>query len=737
MSRVRWLPWVILYLLAVGYALAPAPLPTPPARSHLALATSLLETGSPLIDRYLTQAIPPEPFPSRPEAGVALAYANGHFFSDRPPGLAVVALPFLTAGRVVTGAQSGPLAAQNWALLLPALAAAAAVLATYWVARLLQLPRWLAGLAAATLALAPPFVTAARSFDVQTPAAALLLLATGLVIQTRHRPERAVEAMLFAGLAVGGLVLLEPALAVLVIPFALVAARVAGRPRWRALVLPAGWTLALLVQLGYNTIALGAPWRFTFQSSYYLIWARSLSATYLNSPLPGLGVMFAGPGAAVAATLLTVLALAGARPRLRRQPVAVWLLLSGSAVPLLLAASSRWSGPPLSYSGVAGLALPGALILAAMTAHALFGQSGPFRFLGLALPVAGCLAALAMTITTMAPSGLALPAGPLAGLTAGVLILGALSVLAAPRWHGRRRRLVSSLLVAGVALATMAGLPARFPTPEIFASAEAANTGRGNLLANPAFERTGTAKNPAPGWDVRGPVRSAPGLRGRGLALGPGAASLTGPLVQAWGTRLYRAGISVRGSGTVRLLWAFQDDTHRVVGQGASPPVQIDATWQPLRAEFAAPLDATGLQLTVQQEGAEVAVDEASLEEVGPRVEPLPDGAVAALAFSFDWETAMGGLVHSRGLTTHDLAYATERGLRMRQGTDNLAAMFGEKDIKATFYATGYNLLDGNREHRQFAGNPTYRWASLANWWATDYWQTHGWYSDDPFGTVQ
>ena len=121
----------------------------------------------------------------------------------------------------------------------------------------------------------------------------------------------------------------------------------------------------------------------------------------------------------------------------------------------------------------------------------------------------------------------------------------------------------------------------------------------------------------------------------------------------------------------------------------------------------------------------------------GVRVEPYPNAQQAALAFSFDWETAMGGPGHSKGAAEHDVAEATRRGLAMREGADFLLDLFATHQISATFYATGYNLLDGNPERRQFAGNPTYTWARPKWGWPTDYWTTHPWYSDDPFGTIE
>ncbi len=118
------------------------------------------------------------------------------------------------------------------------------------------------------------------------------------------------------------------------------------------------------------------------------------------------------------------------------------------------------------------------------------------------------------------------------------------------------------------------------------------------------------------------------------------------------------------------------------------------------------------------------------------RVEPWPNNARAALAFSFDWESAMGGPIHSKGMMTHDPASGAAEGGRMRMGTEQLLALFASNHISATFYATGYDLLDGNTARTAYLGNPQYKWAGAKNGWGSDYWLTHGWYSDDPFSTV-
>jgi len=118
-------------------------------------------------------------------------------------------------------------------------------------------------------------------------------------------------------------------------------------------------------------------------------------------------------------------------------------------------------------------------------------------------------------------------------------------------------------------------------------------------------------------------------------------------------------------------------------------------------------------------------------------IESHPNGTQGSVAFSFDWESAMGGALRSFGMKEHDPSIAAIHGLKMRQGADWLNKLFSDSKIEATFYGTGYNLLDGNTQRNTFSGDPIYKWAGPKNRWETDYWLTHKWYSDDPFGTYQ
>jgi hypothetical protein len=193
----------------------------------------------------------------------------------------------------------------------------------------------------------------------------------------------------------------------------------------------------------------------------------------------------------------------------------------------------------------------------------------------------------------------------------------------------------------------------------------------------------------------------------------------------------------------VRELWF--GPAFNLISFKDNPPWQVtthassgpdDSTDEFYTGVFQAPAGATRLQLEIRNTNDKgVTLSQIGLFPEGVYVEPHPNGTQGAIAFSFDWESAMGGPVHSQGMTVHDVAGATEHGLLMRQGADWLKKLFADNKVDATFYSTGYNLLDGNTQHLTFSGNPTYKWASEKNNWNSNYWLTHPWYSDDPFGT--
>ncbi len=203
----------------------------------------------------------------------------------------------------------------------------------------------------------------------------------------------------------------------------------------------------------------------------------------------------------------------------------------------------------------------------------------------------------------------------------------------------------------------------------------------------------------------------------------------------------------------VRMLWF--DPAHDVLSWNDSPewtvPGDTSYTNEPQfhTAAYAAPPNAAYLRLQIRNanplyltqpetsSNTTIWITQPKLSPEGIYVESHPNATSGSLAFSFDWETAMGGAIHSKGDANHDVAGAAQHGLDMRQGAGWLNDLFVTNHISATFYSTGYNLLDGNTEHLTFNGDPTYTWASPKNGWGSDYWLTHPWFSDDPFGTYQ
>lgn len=119
-------------------------------------------------------------------------------------------------------------------------------------------------------------------------------------------------------------------------------------------------------------------------------------------------------------------------------------------------------------------------------------------------------------------------------------------------------------------------------------------------------------------------------------------------------------------------------------------------------------------------------------------IRPWPAGYNAAVSFSYDWETTMGGLVHSRSIDDPNAELdPLIRGMRMRVGLTNTLALFAPYHYPATYYVNGYNFLWGNRDRRMFMGDPTFDWASSVNGWRGDTWLQQPWFSVDPYGDYQ
>jgi hypothetical protein len=222
-----------------------------------------------------------------------------------------------------------------------------------------------------------------------------------------------------------------------------------------------------------------------------------------------------------------------------------------------------------------------------------------------------------------------------------------------------------------------------------------------------------------------------------------------------------------KGATRAQVVFRWFDDSGAELALAASDwqPValwQPGATgWSPLNAAFQAPRGAAQLRVQIRPaadnrlyldamhvrrgrwglgDGAWGITPPSPTSQLPSPVslQLWPNGAAAALSFSFDWETTMGGLIHSRSLAADDLNNAEDprlRGLRMRDGITTTLELFREYDVRATYYATGYNFLNGNPERRTFMGNPTFGWATTENGWRRD-WSSTPWFGSDPYGTI-
>lgn len=215
-------------------------------------------------------------------------------------------------------------------------------------------------------------------------------------------------------------------------------------------------------------------------------------------------------------------------------------------------------------------------------------------------------------------------------------------------------------------------------------------------------------------------------------------------------------------STRARIVFYWFDRQNHLIDQSITDwqPItlwQIDnqpSNWSIIHGSFTAPQQAKQLRIAIQPSSDDriyldamqvrpiiiyTAKDIDRNEKPNSFVRSWPYGAEGALSISFDWETAMGGLTHSRSV---DDLYSNRdpllRAMRMREGVTTTLRLLEPHDISATYYANGYNFLLGNVEQHQFMGNPTFTWATTEEPynWQTDQWIQNPWFSHDPYGTV-
>ncbi len=291
-----------------------------------------------------------------------------------------------------------------------------------------------------------------------------------------------------------------------------------------------------------------------------------------------------------------------------------------------------------------------------------------------------------------------------------------------------------------------------------------------NLLPNADLAQTDQGSPLPQGW-----AAGAPGVQvgefavdgdGRALQLLGIANYIQTPQLAVQPGRTYCfTGLAITDShqgSTARLQVAFHwlDAQGQLLHSDTAPwqeavlwqPDAIPDSWATIMAAFRAPPDAAALRVRLHPSSDDrIYVDAMQVRQGGialPRsdppadlpltIMPWPENQRAALSFSFDWDTAMGGLIHSRSVADPNCDQdPVARGLRMREGITTTLDIFRPHNIRATYYATGYNFLSGNTEQREFMGNPVYAWANTENRWLSDQWTETPWFAPDPYGTVQ
>lgn len=307
-------------------------------------------------------------------------------------------------------------------------------------------------------------------------------------------------------------------------------------------------------------------------------------------------------------------------------------------------------------------------------------------------------------------------------------------------WFKRTLFLLAAVGLAGLAIAAAWRLAQRTPTTPLYAS--------GNLLVNPGFQEDANGDGLPDGWET-GPATElsewliTPEAGGYSLRMTGSASYIRSCAIATWPGKIYQLSLQALTdadqANRLQAIFLWENSRREVILRQEGDWQQVPARqWRLLAYSAQAPAGAAGLTILLRPAGDDpVYVDDLSLAESGVRLELFPDYAHAALAFTLDWETAMGGLIHSRSDDSYDPATAEERGLAMRQGTVDLLALFERYGVRATWYAAGYSILPGNPKGTTFSGDPTYPWASQDHGWLNDRWLSTPWFGDDPHGTAQ
>lgn len=775
-----WVPMLWLAgLLALLYFVSAQPLvkSDSAAGSNLALQSALTLNRTFSIDHFTEYTArnmsPVATYMASPTDYLNLSYFQGHYYSDQAPGLALLTAPMFEFGRFMgvlyevidPGSEYNSAVTATYDILACVLLGVATMLLVYAAACKLGSANASARYAAVALGFSSGLWGAATNFKPQILSLALLSLALLLSIPPLPRdlakphPMETLELSWGRGLSIG--LILGFATVVdytnivwtLIFAIYLIAARrISFKPISSLLAPLVGWVVGLLPLIIYNTVIFGKPWAFTYSFNVGDKSGQSVSSHFLsNFDLNDLqNALFTG-GRAMLGPFLIFFGIWGLAAlfvqRGKRKEAALFLALIVASFVLGLLHH------PVGQEGLKAEFMVGVLPPLAI-ATAVWHERFQF-FTRLDQKWVPYLAVVGMAIYYfISPPGPFLPNFGNLLYMAPLIIIAGLVIVAWQLMHNLdKQRKVINLGLATIIILLLFTAAFGPVTP-----AFAVTNGRygNNLLYNWQLSYNASSKA-YDGWYVSGSTTAA---KPSGMNLN-GNATLEPYLASAQGGKAYYLSfaVNVQTAATLQVSWIWTDEAHEPTGD-------FEATYnlnnsQTITDNRAAPAGTNYLQLIFHQTGGQASYTNFALLDNSVRIEPMPNYNVAALAFTFDWESAMGGLIHSQGGSGTFLApntdkgesgslnitnqtekaafdYATKRGLRMRQGADNLVNIFNKYGGVGTFYSTGYNLIDGNTNHTNFVGgsDPIYSWANSANGWS-DYWRTHGWYSFDPYTTDQ
>ncbi len=323
--RTRFEAWSMFVFLFVLYTAGSAGIVCSNDGSHYALVRSLGDWGSCCIDRYVHYT-----------GFLDVAQFRGHWFSDRPPGTAVLALPFYLAGKSAAALKFGhhitlPITA---VLLMPAACGALTALLCTQLSVQLGANRRAAVFGALLLALGTTNWRYATALFHHAPSACLV--AAAYVLALRQTPR-----FLWSGLCAGSAIVVDYSNA-LFGPWLVLLAITAGPSRWRGTVrFIAGCLPPLALLAGYHWLCFGSPLATSYTHHYRFVWSTTVAGALRETWWKQLGnVTWRPPGGLLAMSPVLVLAPAGWL-RITRHNWKHGVALAGGFLSLLIVVSSH------------------------------------------------------------------------------------------------------------------------------------------------------------------------------------------------------------------------------------------------------------------------------------------------------------------------------------------------------------------------------------------------------------